>query len=233
MTRLNHKVCDIETAVADIPEGATIMVGGFGSPGTPFALLEALLASGQGNLTLIKNDANEPGIGISRLIEAGRVKRLITSHLGLNRIAIEAMNKGEMNVTFHPQGLLAEKIRCAGVGHGGFLTDIGLGTEIAEGRQEISINGDTWAIEPALQADVALIHAERADRYGNLIYRGTASNFNPLMAMAAERVIAQTYLIDEPGELPIDTIHTPCAFVSQVVQVDRASSQQGVRPHDL
>jgi len=233
MTRLNHKVCDINAAVADIPEGATIMVGGFGSPGTPFALLDALLASGQGNLTLIKNDANEPGIGIGKLIEAGRVKRLITSHLGLNRIAIEAMNTGKLEVIFHPQGLLAEKIRCAGVGHGGFLTDIGLGTEIAEGRQEISMDASTWAIEPALQADIALIHAERADRYGNLIYRGTASNFNPLMAMAAERVIAQTYQIDEPGDLPIDTIHTPCAFVSQVVQVDRASSQQGVRPHDL
>ncbi|MGY4878425.1 CoA transferase subunit A [Vreelandella aquamarina] len=233
MTLLNHKVCDIETAVADIPEGATIMVGGFGSPGTPFALLDALLASGQGNLTLIKNDANEPNIGISRLIEAGRVKRLITSHLGLNRIAIEAMNTGQLEVIFHPQGLLAEKIRCAGVGHGGFLTDIGLGTEISEGRQEVSMGGSTWAIEPALQADVALVHAERADRYGNLIYRGTASNFNPLMAMAAERVIAQTYQIDEPGDLPIDTIHTPCAFVSQVVQVDRASSQQGVRPHDI
>lgn len=233
MTLLNHKVCDIDAAIVEIPDGATIMVGGFGSPGTPFALLDALLASGQRNLTLIKNDANEPGIGISKLIEAGRVKRLITSHLGLNRTAIDAMNAGEMEVTFHPQGLLAEKIRCAGVGHGGFLTDIGIGTEIAEGRHETNIEGCTWAIEPALQADFALVHAERADRYGNLIYRATASNFNPLMAMAADRVIAQTYRIDEPGDLPIDTIHTPCAFISQVVQVDRASSQQGVRPHAL
>lgn len=233
MTLLNQKVCDIEAAIADIPDGATIMVGGFGSPGTPFALLDVLLASGQRDLTLIKNDANEPGIGIGKLIEAGQVTHLITSHLGLNRFAIEAMNNGTLKVSFHPQGLLAEKIRCAGVGHGGFLTDIGQETEIAEGRRSIVVDGVTWGIETALQADVALVHAERADRYGNLIYRATASNFNPLMAMAADRVIAQTYRIDEPGDLPIDAIHTPCAFVSQVVQVDRASSQQGVRPHDL
>ena len=233
MTRLDQKVCDIEAAVADIPEGATIMVGGFGSPGTPFALLDALLASGQGGLTLIKNAANEPGIGIGRLIEAGRVRRLITSHLGLNRTAIEAMNAGRREVSFHPQGRLAEKIRCAGAGHGGFLTDIGLGTEIAVGRRELELDGRHWAIEPALHADVALVHAERADRYGNLIYRATAGNFNPLMAMAAERVIAQAYRLDAPGELPIAAIHTPCAFVSRVVQVERATSEQGVRPHGL
>jgi len=233
MTLLTQKVRDLEAAVAAIPEGATIMVGGFGSPGTPFALLDALMACGQGELTLIKNDANEPGIGIGRLIEAGRVRRLITSHLGLNRTAIEAMNAGRLEVSFHPQGLLAEKIRCAGAGHGGFLTDIGQGTEIAEGRREIQIDGRTWGIEPALHADVALVHAERADHYGNLIYRATASNFNPLMAMAADQVIAQAYRLDAPGELPIDTIHTPCAFVSQVVQVDRATSEQGVRPHGL
>ncbi|MFC2991434.1 CoA transferase subunit A [Halomonas tibetensis] len=233
MTLLTQKVRDLEAAVAAIPQGATIMVGGFGSPGTPFALLDALLASGQDELTLIKNDANEPGIGIGRLIEAGRVRRLITSHLGLNRTAIEAMNAGRLEVSFHPQGLLAEKIRCAGAGHGGFLTDIGQGTEIAESRREIEIDGRTWGIEPALHADFALVHAERADRYGNLIYRATASNFNPLMAMAAEQVIAQAYRLDAPGELPIDAIHTPCAFVSQVVQVDRVTSEQGVRRHEL
>ena len=232
MTLLNQKVCDIKAVIARIPEGATIMVFTSVSLVKNYLIYQPLLASGQRHLTLIKNDANEPGIGISRLIEAGRVKRLITSHLGLNRIAIEAMNSGQMDVTFHPQGLLAEKIRCAGVGHGGFLTDIGMGTDIAEGRQEISMDGANWAIEPALHADVALVHAERADRYGNLIYRATASNFNPLMAMAAEQVIAQTYQIDAPGDLPIETIHTPCAFVSQVVQVARASSQQGVRSHD-
>ena len=115
MTRLTDKYTSIEEAVARIPDGASIMVGGFGSPGTPFALLEELLAQGQKDLTLIKNDANEAGIGIGRLIEAGRVSRLIASHIGLNRIAIEQMNAGRLAVEIHPQGLLAEKIRCAGV----------------------------------------------------------------------------------------------------------------------
>ncbi|MEQ6916581.1 CoA transferase subunit A [Halomonas aquatica] len=231
MTLLNHKHATIETAIASIPDGASIMVGGFGSPGTPFALLDELLAQGQKHLTLIKNDANEPDIGIGRLIRAGRVDRLITSHIGLNRIAIEEMNQGRLAVEMHPQGLLAEKIRCAGAGHYGFLTDIGLGTEIAEGRREIECDGRTWAIEPAIRADVALVHADLADAYGNLVYRGTAINFNPLMAMAADRVIAQAFRVEAPGYLTPERIHTPCAFISQIVRVDEATSEQGRRAH--
>jgi len=231
MTGLISKFQSIEEAVGCIPDGATIMVGGFGSPGTPFALIEELLAQGQKGLTLIKNDANESGIGIGRLIEAGRVARLITSHIGLNRIAIEEMNAGRLRVEIHPQGLLAEKIRCAGAGHYGFLTDIGLETEIAAHRREIQCEGRTWAIEPALYADFALVHADRADRYGNLVYRATACNFNPLMAMAANETIAQSYRVDEPGSLDPEAIHTPCAFVSALVQVPVESSEQGRRKH--
>lgn len=231
MTPLNSKQQAIETAIAAIPSGAAIMVGGFGSPGTPFALLDELLAQGQRDLTLIKNDANEPGIGIGRLIEAGRVSRLITSHIGLNRVAIEEMNRGRLVVELYPQGLLAEKIRSAGAGHYGFLTDIGQGTEIADRRREIALEGRRWGIEPALHADFALIHAERADRYGNLIYRATAGNFNPLMAMAAECVIAQAHRVDEPGSLALEAIHTPCAFVSRVVRVDPLSSERGRHAH--
>ena len=233
MTRLAQKLKTIEEAIARIPGGATLMVGGFGSPGTPFALLDELLAQGQDNLTLIKNDANEAGIGISRLIEAGRVSRLITSHIGLNRIAIEEMNAGRLAVEIHPQGLLAEKIRCAGAGHYGFLTDIGLETEIQAQRRTVECEGQRWAIEPALRADFALVHAHRSDRYGNLIYRGTAANFNPLMAMAADEVIAQSYQVEAPGSLAPATIHTPCAFVSHLVQVSESTSEQGRRPHGL
>ncbi|ATJ83283.1 CoA transferase subunit A [Halomonas beimenensis] len=231
MTLLNQKQTSLEAAIAGIPDGASIMVGGFGSPGTPFALLDELLAQGQRHLTLIKNDANEPDIGIGRLIRAGRVDRLITSHIGLNRVAIEEMNQGRLAVEIHPQGLLAEKIRCAGAGHYGFLTDIGLDTEIAEGRREIECEGRTWAIEPAIHADVALVHADLADAYGNLIYRGTAINLNPLMAMAADHVIAQAFRVEPPGQLAPASIHTPCAFVSQVVQVDPATREQGRRAH--
>lgn len=231
MTRLNEKHADIETAIARIEDGASIMVGGFGSPGTPFALLDTLLEQGQKRLTLIKNDANESDIGIGKLIRAGRVDRLITSHIGLNRVAIEEMNAGRLSVEIHPQGLLAEKIRCAGAGHFGFLTDIGIGTEIGEGRREIDCNGKAWAIEPAIQADFALVHADLADRYGNLVYRGTAINFNPLMAMAAEQVIAQAFQVKQPGSLIAEQVHTPCAFISQIVEVDPATSEQGRRTH--
>ncbi|RTR05211.1 CoA transferase subunit A [Halomonas nitroreducens] len=231
MTLLNRKHTTLETAIAGIPDGASIMVGGFGSPGTPFALLDELLAQGQKHLTLIKNDANEPDIGIGRLIRAGRVDRLITSHIGLNRVAIEEMNRGRLAVEIHPQGLLAEKIRCAGAGHYGFLTDIGLDTEIAAARREIECDGQRWAIEPAIHADFALVHADLADAYGNLVYRGTAINFNPLMAMAADRVIAQAFRVEAPGHLAPETIQTPCAFVSQVVRVDETTSEQGRRTH--
>ncbi|MGO2133152.1 MAG: CoA transferase subunit A [Halomonas sp.] len=231
MTRLNEKHIAIEAAIAQIKDGASIMVGGFGSPGTPFALLDELLEQGQKHLTLIKNDANESDIGIGKLISAGRVEHLITSHIGLNRVAIEQMNAGRLAVEIHPQGLLAEKIRCAGAGHYGFLTDIGIGTEIGEGRQEVDCDGKIWAIEPAIHADFALVHADLADRYGNLVYRGTAINFNPLMAMAAERVIAQAFQVKEPGGLVPEHIHTPCAFVSQVVEVNPATSEQGRREH--
>ncbi|EMP54845.1 acetate CoA-transferase, subunit A [Marinobacter santoriniensis NKSG1] len=231
MTLLNQKYASVEDAIAMIPDGASIMVGGFGSPGTPFALLDELLAQGQKGLTLIKNDANEPDIGIGRLIRAGRVDRLITSHIGLNRVAIEEMNQGRLAVEMYPQGILVEKIRCAGAGHLGFLTDIGLETEIARQRREIELNGQTCAIEPAINADFALIHADIADTYGNLAYRGTAINFNPLMAMAADSVIAQAYQVVSPGELKPEAVHTPCAFVNRVVQVDPASSEQGIRAH--
>lgn len=231
MTRLNDKYVNIEAAIARIEDGASIMVGGFGSPGTPFALLDALLAQGQKHLTLIKNDANESDVGIGKLIRASRVDRLITSHIGLNRVAIEEMNAGRLAVEIHPQGLLAEKIRCAGAGHFGFLTDIGIGTEIGEGRREIDCDGKTWAIEPAIHADFALVHADLADRYGNLVYRGTAINFNPLMAMAADRVIAQAFRVKEPGSLIPEQIHTPCAFVSQIIQVDPSTSEQGRRAY--
>lgn len=231
MTLLNEKHIAIEEAIARIPDGASIMVGGFGSPGTPFALLDELLAQGQKGLTLIKNDANEPDIGIGRLIKAGRVERLIASHIGLNRVAIEEMNQGRLAVEMYPQGLLAEKIRCAGVGHPGFLTDIGLDTEIASRRQEIELDGRTCAIEPAIHADFALVHADLADTYGNLTYRGTAINFNPLMAMAADTVIAQAFRLESPGSLKPEYIHTPSAFVNHVVQVDPATSEQGIREH--
>jgi len=218
---------ELSETIAQIPSGATVMVGGFGSPGTPYTLLNELLRQGQDHLTLIKNDANEPGYGIAKLIEAGRVETLIASHIGLNRQAVELMNSGELGVEFYPQGILAEKIRNAGAGLFGFLSDIGLETEITDPSQIIEWkdvkNGvkQKLKVETALHADFALIHAARADHYGNLIYTDSAINFNPLMAMAAENVFAETFDLQTPGAFPPEQIHTPCAFVSAVIPVSR------------
>lgn len=212
---MKNKVKDIDQAILAISDGSTIMVGGFGSPGTPFTLIDALLEHGAENLTLIKNDANEAHIGISKLLESGQVSRLITSHLGLNRIAIEKMTKGEIDVEFVPQGMLAERIRCEGVGLPAFLSKIGLDTEITRPESLTTIDGETYKVEKAIQADFALIHASISDHYGNLRYNATAMNFTPLMAMAAKKVIVETAHCS-PEPLAPDSIHTPGIFVDQI-----------------
>ncbi len=221
----------LQKAIAKIHSGATIMVGGFGSPGTPFTLIDELLKQGQKNLILIKNDANEISLGISKLIENGQVDKLITTHIGLNKVVIEMMNQGQIKVDFYPQGILAEKIRIAGSGCFGFLTDIAIDTEITKPDELITWKGKTLKIESALNADFALVHANKADNYGNLFYRASAINFSPLMAMAAENVIAETIHLMRPGELQPETIHTPCAFVSSVVLLTELSSDYKILEH--
>jgi len=223
----------IEQAIAAISSGATVMVGGFGNPGTPFSLINELVRQGQTDLTLIKNDANEPGHGISRLIENGQVRKLITTHIGLNKTVIEMMNADDLVVEFHPQGMLAEKIRTAGAGSFGFLTDIALDSEITLPEDLLEWRGNTYKVELALGADVALVHAARADTLGNLVYRGSAINFNPLMAMAAETVIAEAIDIGEPGWLVPEQVHTPSAFVSRLVALSSLSSEYGVLSHHV
>jgi acetate CoA/acetoacetate CoA-transferase alpha subunit len=215
-------------AVARIGDGATIMVGGFGSPGTPFGLLAELERQGQRDLTLIKNDANEAGLGVSRLIEAGQVSRLVTSHIGLNKRVVELMNRGELAVDFHPQGILAEKIRCAGAGCLAFLSDIGLHSEITEPADVIEWRGRPAKLEAALTADFALLHAERADSLGNLCYRATARNFSPLMAMAADCVIVEAVERLPAGAIDPEQVHTPAAFVDLVTGADIADPAYGL-----
>lgn len=218
----------VEESVEQIQNGASIMVGGFGVPGTPFYLIEELVRQGQTGLTLIKNDANETGMGIDRLIEGGQVSRLITSHIGLNPRAIEMMNKGSLSVELCSQGILAERIRAAGAGLFGFLTDIGLGTLFSENKQTIEFEGQSLLVEPALKADFAFIHAARADTFGNLVYQASARNFNPLMAQAATQVIAETESMLPPGGLLADTVHTPGPFVDCVVTLPSLSEEYGV-----
>lgn len=223
----------IQEAVAAIPSGATVMVGGFGNPGTPFSLIDELVRQGQTDLTLIKNDANEAGHGVSRLIENGQVRKLITTHIGLNKTVIEIMNTGRLIVEFHPQGILAEKIRTAGAGSYGFLSDIALDSEITRPEDLLDWQGRTYKVEMALTADFALIHAAKADTMGNLAYRGSAINFNPLMAMAATNVIAESVEIGEPGCIPPEHVHTQSAFVSSLVALPSLTSDYGVLAHHV
>ncbi len=194
--KLPDKTTMMAKAIADIGNGATVMVGGFGIPGTPFCLIDQLVRQGAKDLTIIKNDANESGMGIDHLLKNGQVARLITTHIGLNARAIEMMNAGDIKVEFCAQGILAERIRAAGVGLAGILTDIGIDTELGDGKQRVQLGDHTQMVETALAADFALIHADRADPFGNLCYVGTAQNFNPAMAMAADVVIAETEALE-------------------------------------
>ena len=214
-------------------DGLTVMVGGFGVPGTPFTLVDALLASGAADMTLIKNEANEDHMGVSKLIEAGQVRKIITSHLGLNATVIGIMNRGEIDVEFYPQGILAEKIRCGGAGLFGFLTDIGIDTILREKKQMIMMDGREVIVEPALQADIALIHAAVGDPGGNLVYEKSARNFNPVMATAARTVIAEVERVVPVGSLEPDRIHTPGAFVDHLVEIKELTQEYGILAHHV
>jgi acetate CoA/acetoacetate CoA-transferase alpha subunit len=222
------RTVEIESAIAAIGDGASVMIGGFGVPGTPFCLLDELVRQGQKGLTLIKNDANENGMGVDHLLTNGQVEKLIVSHIGLNSTAIEMMNQGSLEVEFCAQGILAERIRNAGAGLFGFLTDIGIDTVLAEGKPRFEIGGRTLILEQPLRADFALIHAADADALGNLVYAAAAQNFNPLMAMAADHVIVEAEHINRPGDLVPETIHTPAPFVDRLVELPRLTEDYGV-----
>ena len=216
--RLEPRTVSLEAAVADIPDGASVMVGGFGVPGTPFALIAALVEYGARDLTIIKNDANEAGMGIDLLLQSGQIARLITSHIGLNGNMVAAMNAGRVAVEFVPQGILAERIRVGGAGMAAFLSDIGIDTDMAKGKQRVTMpDGRDYLVEPALRADFALVHAAAADAFGNLRFTASARNFNPLMAMAARTTIAEAETVLPMGGLAPDDTHTPGPFVDRVV----------------
>lgn len=227
MTRID-KSGEIESAIAKIKKGDTIMIGGFGVPGTPFCLIDELVRQGQNGLTIIKNDANEQGMGVDRLLENGQVDKLIVTHIGLNPRAIKMMNDKTLEVEFCAQGILAERIRSAGAGLFGFLTDIGIGTDLEVGKTTTKIDGQTLLIEKALTADFALLHANRADPFGNLTYAASAQNFNPLMAMAANCVLAETETLVALGELQAEEIHTPGPFVDGVISLHELTENYGV-----
>lgn len=212
-----QKIITVEEAISKFKDNTVVMVGGFMAGGSPKQLLEALANSPITGLTLICNDTAFPDKGVGQLIVNGKVKKVITSHIGTNPVTIDKMNNNEIEVEFVPQGTLAERIRCGGAGLGGFLTPTGLGTVVANGKPVIQIDGRDYLLEKPLKADIALIGAFRGDKEGNLVYRGTCQNFNPLMAMAAETVIAEIRVLVEPGEIDMELVHTPSIFVDHIV----------------
>ncbi|MFZ5632319.1 MAG: CoA transferase subunit A [Bacillota bacterium] len=211
------KVTTLEEALKHIHDGTVLMYGGFGGIGTPPALIEGLLKKGVKDLFLIGNDTGFPGVGIGRLVTAGRVKKIITSHIGSNPFAGELMHRGELEVEFSPQGTLAERIRAGGMGLGGILTDVGIGTVVEEGKQKITINGKEYLVETALTAEVAIVHADKADTFGNLTYIRSGRNFNPLVAMAADITIAEADEIVPLGSLDPEAVITPGIYVNLVI----------------
>ncbi|EHP46438.1 CoA transferase subunit A [Odoribacter laneus] len=213
-----NKFISIEKAVSQVKEGMTVMVGGFLANGTPNAIVDALAQSGVKNLTLICNDTAYPDKGVGQLIANKQVKKLIVSHIGTNPCTSEQMNSGELDIEFVPQGTLAERIRSGGAGLGGFLTTTGMGTIVAEGKPVVCVEGKEYLLEKPLRADIALVGASVGDKSGNLIYKGTSQNFNPLMASAADLVIAEISELVEVGELAPEAVRTPAIFVDYIVE---------------
>lgn len=215
------KTCDtLERAVADIPDGATIMIGGFGNAGMPSALIDALLAQGARELTIVNNNAGNGETGLAALIKAKRVRKIVCSFpRQADSHHFDALYRaGEIELELTPQGNLAERIRAAGAGIGGFFTPTGYGTLLAKDKETRIIDGRGYVFETPLAADFALIKALKGDRWGNLVYRKTARNFGPIMATAARVAIAQVAEIVDLGELDPETIVTPGIFVQRVVK---------------
>lgn len=214
-------------AASLVPDGASVMVGGFMGVGTPERLIDALVARRARNLTIIGNDTARPGVGVGKLIDAGCVARAIVSHIGTNPMTQAKMIAGEIIVDLVPQGTLAERIRAGGCGLGGILTPTGVGTVVQEGKQVIEVDGRPFLLELPLRADVALLLAHEADYNCNLTCRLTATNFNPVMALAADVVIAEPNEIVPVGVIPPDAVRTPGILVHHLVERPRANGRAG------
>jgi len=211
------KTLSVKDAAAMIPDGASLMIGGFMGVGSPEPMIDELVRQGKRNLTVIANDTAMPGRGIGKLVAAELVGKTIASHIGLNPETQKQMIAGKMEVDLVPQGTLVERIRAAGCGLGGVLTPTGVGTVVEDGKQRIDVNGKSYLLETALRADFALVHAFLADYLGNLSYALTGRNFNPVMAMAADTVIVTAEHIVPVGVISPDHIVTPAPLVDYLV----------------
>lgn len=216
----------IEAALTDVPDGATILIGGFGGAGMPNELIDGLIAHGAKELTVVANNAGNADFGLAALLKAGRVRKVICSFpRQADSYVFDALYRaGKIELELVPQGNLAERIRAAGAGIGGFFTRVGYGTELAKGKEIREINGEMYVLESPIHADFALIKAERGDRWGNLTYRMAARNFGPVMAMAAKTTVASVHEIVELGELDPEAIITPGIFVQRVVKIARTAT---------
>lgn len=223
---INKLFDSVEAAVAGIHDGATIMIGGFGLAGMPAQLIDALIAQGARDLTIVNNNAGNGETGLAALLKAKRVRKIICSFpRQVDSYVFDSLyHAGEIELELVPQGNLAERIRAAGAGIGGFFTRTAYGTPLAEGKETRIIDGQGYVFEKPIHADFALIKAHIADRWGNLVYRKTARNFGPVMAMAAKCTIAQVDRVVELGELDPEHIVTPSLFVKRIVKVDAASA---------
>lgn len=207
-----------DDAAAMIPDGSTLLVGGFMAVGSPHRLIDAIVARGTKDLTIVANDTAMPGRGIGKLVSCGAVSRVIVSHIGLNPETQSKLIAGEMEVELVPQGTLVERIRAGGVGLGGVLTATGIGTLVEEGKQIVEVDGNRYLLETPIRGDFALIAASKADYAGNLEYSLTAHNFNPIMALAADTVVAEAQSIVPVGVIPPDAVKTPGALVDHLLE---------------
>jgi 3-oxoadipate CoA-transferase, alpha subunit len=224
---IDKRCASVAAALEGVADGATVMVGGFGAVGQPNVLIEALIEQGARDLTIVANNAGTGRVGLAKLMEAGRVRRIICSFpRSAGSVVFEELFKaGRIELEIVPQGTLAERIRAAGAGVGAFYTPTAFGTRLAEGKETREISGRNYVLEYALPADLALVEAWRADRWGNCVYRESGRNFNAVMATAAKLTVVQTQHLAELGQIDPETVVTPGIFVNRVVHVPYGNPQ--------
>lgn len=219
----------IEAALGQIKDGSTVLIGGFGTAGIPNELIDALIENGAKELTIVNNNAGNGDTGIAALLKAGQVRKIICSfpRQADSYVFDGLYRQGKLELELVPQGTLAERIRAGGAGIGGFFTPTAVGTELAKGKETREINGKTYVLEAPILADIALVKAERGDRWGNLTYRMTARNFGPIMATAAKKTIATVFEIAELGQIDPESVVTPGIYVQQIVKIPRTATVAG------
>lgn len=226
---INKIAPSVEAALAGLQDGATVLIGGFGTAGIPNELIDGLIAQGARDLVVVNNNAGNGDVGLAALLKEGRVRKVICSFPRQtdSHVFDGLYRSGKIELELAPQGNLAERIRAAGAGIGAFFSPTGYGTELARGKETREINGRMFVLEMPIHGDLALIKAERGDRWGNLTFRKAARNFGPIMATAARKTVASVHEIVELGQMDPETVVTPGIFVSHIVKIDRVATQAG------